>query len=110
MSYFIYPVQVFVILSGEKGRKGNTVKQISVNDKNFNRVYTKILNRLPVLGGAVDVAVKTILEAVRKEGDRAVLRYAKKFDRGSISAQTMRVILGTPFILGTPYLIIAFLF
>ncbi|MBI3357974.1 MAG: histidinol dehydrogenase, partial [Nitrospirae bacterium] len=52
---------------------------------------TKILSRLPALGGAVDAAVKTILEAVRDEGDRAVIRYTKKFDQVALTPHTLRV-------------------
>jgi histidinol dehydrogenase len=67
------------------------MKQISVDDKGFNRVYTKVLNRLPTLGGDVDIVVQTILNAVRKEGDRAVFRYTQKFDRVTLTQKSIKI-------------------
>jgi histidinol dehydrogenase len=67
------------------------VKQVSIADKNFKSVYKKVANRLPPLGGTVDSAVQTILNDVRNEGDRAVLRYTKKFDRVMLTPQSIRV-------------------
>ncbi len=67
------------------------MKQISVDDKGFKSAYKKVVNRLPPLGGTVDSAVQTILNDVRKEGDRAVLRYTKEFDRVALTPQSVRV-------------------
>jgi histidinol dehydrogenase len=44
--------------------------------------YWKALSGLPE-GGAAEEAVREIIAAVRAEGDRAVKRYAAKFDRSS---------------------------
>ena len=67
------------------------MKQISVGDKSFNRVYASVVNRLPPLGGPVDAAVQAILNYVRNEGDRALLRYTKEFDRVVLTPKTIRV-------------------
>ena len=67
------------------------MKQISVDDKGFKTAYKKVINRLPLLGGTVDSTVQSILNDVRKEGDRAVLRYTQKFDRVTLTPQSIRV-------------------
>ena len=48
------------------------------------------LNR-PAFEPQAERAARTVLDAIRKEGDRAVLRYAKKFDGSVLTAKTLRV-------------------
>ncbi|MEK7286340.1 MAG: histidinol dehydrogenase [Nitrospirota bacterium] len=67
------------------------MKQLSTSDPKFHQAFQKILNRLPVSDDAVSETALTILRAVRKEGDRAVIRYTKKWDHLEITAKTMRV-------------------
>ncbi|MEK7747653.1 MAG: histidinol dehydrogenase [Nitrospirota bacterium] len=67
------------------------MKQTSTKDVKFTTVFQKLANRLPVSDDTVSETALTILREVRKEGDRAVIRYTKKWDRLDITPATMRV-------------------
>ena len=51
----------------------------------------RILDRRGVRNGSVDRRVGEILDAVQKQGDRAVLRYTRLFDRVRLTAAGMEV-------------------
>ena len=67
------------------------MKTITSGDKTFKAAYNRLVHRLRLGKKDVEAATKKILEDVRKEGDRAVLRYTKKFDRLILTPQTMQV-------------------
>jgi len=57
------------------------MKILISTDRAFAKTLQKIVNRSQSQGASVEKNVRTILKAVEREGDRAVLRYTKKFDR-----------------------------
>src|SRR5207247_8392524 len=46
---------------------------------------------LPICGGKIEAAVKTILKAVERGGDAAVSRYTRRFDKVSLKPGQFRV-------------------
>jgi histidinol dehydrogenase len=67
------------------------IKILSSTDKAFKTALKKIAGRSGLSGGKVEAAVRTILKAVERGGDRAVMRYTKKFDRVSLKPLQFRV-------------------
>jgi histidinol dehydrogenase len=67
------------------------IKILSSTDKAFKTALKKIAGRSALSGGKVEAAVRTILKAVERGGDRAVMRYTKKFDRVSLKPLQFRV-------------------
>jgi histidinol dehydrogenase len=67
------------------------IKILSSTDKAFKAVLKKIAGRSSLSGGKVEAAARTILKAVERGGDRAVMRYTKKFDRVSLKPLQFRV-------------------
>ena len=63
---------------------------VAWNSKGRFPKVTAFLERSSVETDAMDVAA-SILQRVRKQGDKAVVAAAKKFDRSCITVQTMRV-------------------
>jgi histidinol dehydrogenase len=47
----------------------------------FRKIFEEFLERTDKFPAAVEKAVRKILEEVRRNGDRAVLKYTKRFDR-----------------------------
>ncbi|MBX3236682.1 MAG: histidinol dehydrogenase [Nitrospiraceae bacterium] len=64
---------------------------ISNSDRGFATALRKIVNRSRSQSATVEKSVRTILQAVERGGDRAVLRYTKKFDRLTLKPEQMRV-------------------
>ncbi len=67
------------------------MKIIAASDRAFAPALKRIISRGRLCGGAVEKSVKTILQAVERGGDRAVLYYTKKFDRVSLGPADIRV-------------------
>lgn len=67
------------------------MKIVDSRDRSFRTVLEKVVRRGRVDTGKVEVPVRSILKAVERGGDRAVLRYAKKFDRVTLRPEQMRV-------------------
>jgi histidinol dehydrogenase len=67
------------------------MKQILTSDPKFHQAFKKLLDRLPVLEDTVSETALAILREVRKEGDRAVIRYTKKWDHLDLTPTTLRV-------------------
>ena len=63
---------------------------VSSGDRTFATAVKKVAGRARVQG-AVEKSVKTILQAVERGGDRAVLRYTKQFDRVTLKPAAVRV-------------------
>jgi len=60
-----------------------------------NRHFKEVFNRIKIRGRASDrtleVAVRKILDDVRRHGDKALFRYGKQFDRVSLGPRTVEV-------------------
>ncbi len=67
------------------------MKIIAASDRAFAPALKRIASRGRLRSGAVEKSVKTILQAVERGGDRALLRYTKKFDRVSLGPADIRV-------------------
>ena len=67
------------------------IRLIRTNDASFQPLLRRILDRRGVRNGSVDRRVGEILDAVQKQGDRAVLRYTRLFDRVRLTAAGMEV-------------------
>ena len=67
------------------------MKILTQADRSFAATVKKVASRGAVQGSAVEKTVRTILQAVQRGGDRAVLRYTKQFDRVALKAEALRV-------------------
>ncbi|MEC4669700.1 MAG: histidinol dehydrogenase [Nitrospirota bacterium] len=61
------------------------------SDRAFKTALRRVTSRSNLQGGKVEAAVRTILKAVARGGDNAVIRYTKKFDRVSLKPVQFRV-------------------
>ena len=64
---------------------------LNATDANFERDFCAFLDSKRENAADVDGVVSEILENVRKNGDKAVLEYTKKFDRLDLTPETMKV-------------------
>ena len=67
------------------------MKIVSSSDRTFAAAVKKVAGRARVQGAVVERSVKTILQAVERGGDRAVLRYTKQYDRVVLKPEAVRV-------------------
>jgi histidinol dehydrogenase len=67
------------------------MKLIRLNKKTPGRTWLSGLRRTASPPPGVEAAVRTILEAVRLQGDAAVIRYTRQFDRVRLTAGRIRV-------------------
>ncbi|MEK7268449.1 MAG: histidinol dehydrogenase [Nitrospirota bacterium] len=67
------------------------MKVISSADRAFKATVKRITSRSNLQGGAVETAVKTILNAVERRGDQALVRYTKKFDKVALKPPQFRI-------------------
>ncbi|MGQ0812147.1 MAG: histidinol dehydrogenase [Nitrospiraceae bacterium] len=67
------------------------MKVITSADRTFKPALQRIASRSSHQSTAVEKSVKAILQAVEQGGDRAVLRYTKKFDRLGLKPDAVRV-------------------
>jgi histidinol dehydrogenase len=67
------------------------MKVIATTDRTFGAALKRITTRGRQQPAAVEKSVKTILQAVERGGDTAVVRYAKKFDRVALKPAQFRV-------------------
>lgn len=67
------------------------IRLCKTSDAGFKSLMTKILGRRGTRAGAIEKRVGIIVAAVRRQGDRALLRYTKLFDHASITASTMEI-------------------
>jgi histidinol dehydrogenase len=67
------------------------MKIVSTSDRTFTTTVRKVVARARVQGAAVEKSVRSILQAVERGGDRAVLRYTKQFDRVTLKPEAVRV-------------------
>ncbi|MFQ5931392.1 MAG: histidinol dehydrogenase [Nitrospiraceae bacterium] len=67
------------------------MKVLLSSDRAFKVALRRVTSRSNRQGSKVEAAVKTILKAVERGGDKAVIRYTKKFDRVSLKPVQFRV-------------------
>lgn len=67
------------------------MKIVASTERSFAAAVKKVAGRARVQGAAVETTVKSMLQAVEKGGDRAVLRYTKQFDRVKLKPDEIRV-------------------
>jgi histidinol dehydrogenase len=64
---------------------------LSTREKGFERAFARVLARSIEEGERVERDVRAIMDAVRREGDRALVRFTRRFDRADVTAQTLEV-------------------
>jgi histidinol dehydrogenase len=67
------------------------MKVVASTDRAFFSTLKKVAARARVQGAAVEKPVKTILQAVERSGDKAVLRFTKQFDKVSLKPDQLKV-------------------
>lgn len=67
------------------------MKIVTQADRSFIPSLKKASLRGRAAGAAVEKTVRTILQAVERGGDKAVLRYTKQFDKVSLKPEDLRV-------------------
>jgi histidinol dehydrogenase len=67
------------------------IRLVKTSDAGFKPLLKNILGRRGTREGAVEQRVSEIVAAVRKRGDRALLRYTRMFDRVRLTAATLEV-------------------
>lgn len=74
----------------ERAMKKTDAPIVKYSTRGRSAKIENFLKRPPVEKGADQVAA-TVLADIRKRGDRAVVRYARQFDRSPVSVDTLRV-------------------
>lgn len=64
---------------------------VTLNKESRQNLLKDLLKRSPNQYGDYEAAVNEILNAVRKEGDKAVFSYTEKFDKVRLTSETARV-------------------
>ncbi len=64
---------------------------VTLNKESRQNLLKDLLKRSPNQYGDYEAAVNEILNAVRKEGDKAVFSYTEKFDKVRLTSETVRV-------------------
>lgn len=67
------------------------MKVIASTERSFKTAVQRITSRSNLKAGTIEAAVRSILKGVEQGGDRAVARYAKKFDRVTLRPEQFRV-------------------
>jgi len=67
------------------------VKIIRINKANLTAELKKLRRGSTLSDPALESSVKKIVEDVRKNGDRALFKYTKRFDRVALTGKTVRV-------------------
>lgn len=65
--------------------------RLEANSPDFETAFTSFLTLKRETQSDVGTTVAEILQAVREEGDAAVLRYTERFDRVALSAEMLRI-------------------
>ena len=67
------------------------MKIVTRADRAFLTSLKKTVSRGQAAGASVEKTVRTILQAVERGGDKAVLRFTKQFDKVSLKPEALRV-------------------
>lgn len=67
------------------------MKVVTSTDRSFKSVIKRITTRSNMSQGSIEASVKSILKSIERGGDRAVIRYVKKFDRLTLTTEQFRI-------------------
>ena len=67
------------------------MKLIRTDSRGFAKVRSQLLSRGVTYGKSIESAVNRIINDVRVNGDKALIKYTKKFDRVSLTPATLQV-------------------
>ncbi len=67
------------------------IRVVRTGDRGFKALMTRVLRRRDSRRGDVAKLVEGIVSAVRRQGDRALLRYTRRFDKIRLKASTLEV-------------------
>jgi histidinol dehydrogenase len=67
------------------------MKLIRINTKTPTRTWLARLRRTSSAPAGVEKTVRTVLQAVRRQGDAAVLRYSREFDQVRLTTDRLRI-------------------
>jgi histidinol dehydrogenase len=67
------------------------LKNLNYNQKNSNKILTTFLEKRKSIQKSQTSAVKRIIQNVKKNGDKAVLSYEKKFSKIKIKIKTNKI-------------------
>ncbi|MCC7202013.1 MAG: histidinol dehydrogenase [Nitrospirae bacterium] len=67
------------------------MKLIKTDSRGFAKVRAQLLARGVTYGESIENSVRKIIDDVRVNGDRALIKYTKKFDRVSLTPETLQV-------------------
>ena len=67
------------------------MKIVASTDRAFIPTLKRVASRARIQGAAVEKPVRVILQAVEREGDKAVLRFTKQFDKITLKADQLKV-------------------
>ncbi len=67
------------------------MKLIRTDSRGFARVRAQLLSRGVTYGKSIESAVNRIINDVRGNGDKALIKYTKKFDRVTLTPATLQV-------------------
>lgn len=67
------------------------MKLIRLNHKPSNRAWLDRLRRTSAPPAGIEATVRSVLDAVRRQGDLAVLRFTRKFDQVRLTADRLRI-------------------
>jgi len=70
------------------------IRLVKTTDADYRPFLAKILARRGSREGDIEKRVEEIIRAVKRQGDRALLRYTRRFDRVRLSRSTMEVAPG----------------
>ena len=71
--------------------KGMKIRVVRTGEPDFNALMARIMRRRGGREGGIEKRVAEIVGAVRRQGDRALLRYTRLFDKVRLSAAGMEV-------------------
>ena len=67
------------------------MKIVASTDRAFIPTLKRVASRARIQGAAVEKPVRAILQAVEREGDKAVLRFTKQFDKITLKVDQIKV-------------------
>ena len=67
------------------------MKILGSSDRRFKEVFDRIKSRGRVSDRTLEGVVRTIIDDVRRRGDKALFKYGKKFDKVSLDLRTIEV-------------------
>src|SRR4029078_10841348 len=76
---------------GPESETGADMIIVASTDRAFLPILKKVAARARTQSHAVEKPVKAILQAVERDGDKAVLRFTKQFDKVTVTTEQLKV-------------------